>query len=949
MMAGILSRFTLRSLRRNRTRTIVSIVGIVLSCALITAVFTTVSSLERAMERATVLTEGSWTAFALQEGEADLDPLRADERVGAISVARELGEAKLGEIQETHLGSWLALRELPVAAGGANEEAQRLSVPLKLSEGRLPTAEGELVLSSSMRGLKPEGGGVRADETLALGSRLELDLGRRTRDGRVVSSLSDTILARDHDDPEFVSVEDDQLSQILTRSYTVVGFYETGYGGLGTDVGASYDDQVAFVSPGGPGSPTASLVWASASGFSNIDELESWAKGALGNDVYLHNNLLRYQGVYGTGVVWKALWEFAATLACVIAVASVSLIYNAFAISVAERTRQFGLLSSMGASRRQLRRAVFGEALMLGLVGIPLGVLVGVAGVAVTLRLTQEGFDALLNAKGVMGLHVSAPAILATIAFSLLVLVVSAWLPALRASHVSAIDAIRQTQDVHVSRGLARRLREGRAGKGLFGMPGILARRNLTRSSSKGRVIVASLAVSVALMVTGGYLAQSLSVIVSGGAGGVDAAVGEADLIVSYYSQGGSGTLAEMDGYLRESQLVFDAARRVEGASDVRSYRSFSTGILLPPNSLRTDLRPEGGADDGVGGLQVAADGSGAGWANVVVPDSESWRLICEAAGVDESTESIAVNRFTSYNEDGSSTVSAPLATRGEAVLVLAERSEQDLRPSLSLDRDGRPVAVYYRPAQDGDEAKADRHTVPLDEVSQQQEPLRVAALLDEMPEGLRWMLDSSIFPTYIVSPSAYERIAGVIFPSAARVGLNVADSGQAAENLDEAMRSVSLSGDYHVVDIAGDARSTRLALETMTLFCLLFSLILVLIAIANVFNTLSNSMLLRTREFAMLRSVGMGPSAFRRMVVCECASYALRGLAWGLALALTVSYFLYRATELVQRGIGFSLPWAAMGAACLASAAVLGISVAFALHKGHASNVVEALRTDAI
>ena len=152
-----------------------------------------------------------------------------------------------------------------------------------------------------------------------------------------------------------------------------------------------------------------------------------------------------------------------------------------------------------------------------------------------------------------------------------------------------------------------------------------------------------------------------------------------------------------------------------------------------------------------------------------------------------------------------------------------------------------------------------------------------------------------------------------------------------------------------NVVDLVVSAESTRLAFQTIQVFILCFTVIMALIAVANVFNTLTNSIILRMREFAVLKSVGMGDRAFARMLVCECASYALRGLVIGLVLAIAVAWLLYQALGIAFEGVGFSLPWAYIGAAVALVLVVLAISVAFALRKSHAANVVEALRADAV
>ena len=121
------------------------------------------------------------------------------------------------------------------------------------------------------------------------------------------------------------------------------------------------------------------------------------------------------------------------------------------------------------------------------------------------------------------------------------------------------------------------------------------------------------------------------------------------------------------------------------------------------------------------------------------------------------------------------------------------------------------------------------------------------------------------------------------------------------------------------------------------------------LIAVANVFNTLANGIILRTREFAALRSIGMGNRAFARMLAYECASYALRGLGIGLAAAVAVTFALFAATSMAFAGLEFTLPWDYVALAVAIVAVVLALSVAYALRRSHASNIVEALRSDAI
>ena len=137
--------------------------------------------------------------------------------------------------------------------------------------------------------------------------------------------------------------------------------------------------------------------------------------------------------------------------------------------------------------------------------------------------------------------------------------------------------------------------------------------------------------------------------------------------------------------------------------------------------------------------------------------------------------------------------------------------------------------------------------------------------------------------------------------------------------------------------------------LTTVNTFVGCFTAICVAIAVANVFNTLSNSLMLRRREFAVLRSIGMGTGAFRRMIAYECASLALRGFIIGTALSVLAAWGLWQSMSLSFRGYGFALPLGHLALAGGIILAVIAVSTVYALKKSRIDSVVEALRDDAI
>lgn len=173
------------------------------------------------------------------------------------------------------------------------------------------------------------------------------------------------------------------------------------------------------------------------------------------------------------------------------------------------------------------------------------------------------------------------------------------------------------------------------------------------------------------------------------------------------------------------------------------------------------------------------------------------------------------------------------------------------------------------------------------------------------------------------------------------------------AENaLASAMRNDVSGAEWSNIYLANNAeraRSTRLMAEAVQLFIGCFIVTMVLIAVANVFNTITSSIILRRREFAMLKSIGMDERAFRRMIALECASYAWRGLALGLAFGGLITYLIYQAMSMSFQGLDFTLPLEWLLASFALVIAMLALSTWYALRKAESKSIIAALREEAI
>ena len=228
-----------------------------------------------------------------------------------------------------------------------------------------------------------------------------------------------------------------------------------------------------------------------------------------------HEDLLRFEGKSTNNSFNAILYSMGAILMAIIMVGAISLIYSAFSISLSERTKQMGLLKSIGATKKQIRHSVVFEACVLCMVGIPLGIAAGLGGIGITLHGISGLLLKLWSGDTPLRIHlvVTWQAIAIAVIVSFITVLISAMIPAAKAVRIPAIQAIRQSDDIKIRAGKVKT--SGLTYK-LFGFSGMLASKNFKRNRKKYRTTVFSLFISIVLFVSAtsfsGYLKKSSSI-----------------------------------------------------------------------------------------------------------------------------------------------------------------------------------------------------------------------------------------------------------------------------------------------------------------------------------------------------------------------------------------------------------------------------------------------------
>lgn len=897
---NILHRYTRRMLRLNKTRTLVTIIGILLSVALITAVAEGAWSGLTYLRRSTEETVGSFGAYYCGMTPEQTADVFADPEVSRAVYWDELGYA---EIQS-------GIEEKPyLYLVSADAQLQEL-VPIRVTEGRMPERAGELLLPENLNAYN-----VSRDGSVpyAVGDTLTLEVGRRELRGEARGRTDEY----SPDDPE-------QLVNTQTRTYTVVGFYKRldyllepysapGYTAITT--GETGGAQTVFFSLRHPG-----------------QTIRYTDANPRSGEFYLNTDLLYYYGDSTNPYITATLSGLLAILIGLIMFGSIALIYNSFSISVSERTKQFGLLKSIGATNRQIRRSVLYEALVLCVIAIPAGLLVGVGGIGVTLYLLRGTFSTIFGFETSvqMGIALNFWVLLFAAAIGLLTAIISAWIPAKRAVRITAIEAIRQSTDVRVR---AKQVKTARLTYRLFGFPGMLASKNFKRSRKKYRATVVSLFLSVVLFISAASFCSYLTA-------SVEAGIDDYGFDLSYGLTPNS--IADADAL--KAKLA-----AAEGVTDAAWF-----------DMIPFDADVEGGlcTDTFRNKVAFVQDGSCNVYGRLLFVEDGVFRAL------------LAKNQLDPADYFNAGAPLALLCDRGSTAIVQAERGTQYL-PYTTFRSGAAPFALrttdvaqldgyhlvevtsdpetsearyrYLRIGVDSETAQPDDYLTRTAAEVETTRSLQIGAQLREAPffveEGVSVLYPYSLLPQVLGGHDVTE------YGSSPAIRFRSSNHSVTYTQMQSILQDAGLS-DSRLFNIAAAHDQERGIVTVVRVFSYGFIVLISLIAAANVFNTISTNVSLRRREMAMLKSVGMSRGGFNRMMNYECLLYGCKGLLWGLPAAFGVTYLIYRAVASTVL-TAFTVPWGSVAIAVGSVFAVVFATMLFSMDKIKKDNPIDALKNE--
>ncbi|MBE5967390.1 MAG: ABC transporter permease [Lachnospiraceae bacterium] len=870
---NIMNKITAKSLRKNKTRTIVTIIGVILSTAMITAVTTFISSMQAYILNYTVESEGDWHGVVQNVDSSDYQQLRKDKELKDVVAVKSDGFAYLPESRNEYK-PYLHVLEI--------QEQAFAHLPIRLLEGRLPQNGNEVVISEHIY----TNGGVE----YKIGDTLTLELGQRVfEDGTAILDQAG------YSTPE--EGEPEKLDITKERTFTVVGickrtsFQLEGYSSPGytlfTKLNMEDVQEKDILSVYYKTKHPRDI-------YTLMERIRKEYKGAICKE---NEELLLYMGISNNNSFNRVLYSLGTILISLIMVGSISLIYNSFAISVSERKKQFGLLSSIGATGKQRMNSVTYESFVIAGIGIPIGVISGIAGIGITLYLLKDALNSFLayESSVSLSLAVSVPAIIVAVIVALITILLSVYIPARRSRKVSAMDAIRQTSDIKLA---ARQVKTSKLVRKLFGMEGDLALKNFKRNRGRYRTTVISLFVSVVLFVAASSFASYLK-------GSVTDVYEDMEYDIVYNINSYEND-QEVDS---SKEKVYQDILALDGIQKGSIIDSVSVTANLPRDYVEDEYyntRMEQG--------EVSEDGEVSTLVSIQSVDHATFMEYIDKLGLSEeeftnpkSPTGILIDRQHYYNHD----------------------EQRYLNKNILKDKTVRSLPITY----------------DVDENQQGTMDIAIGAYADIAPYGVEDYAAGS-FLLMIVDEQgkeAYAKIEDSEWMSA--MYFSAKNPKQAEESIRKLLIEAKLPT-ANLFNLAESLQANRNIIMVISVFSYGFIVLISLITIANVFNTISTNVNLRRREFAMLKSVGMTQHGFNKMLNFECAFYGLKALIYGLPASVGITYLIYQS---VNRGVEmpFRLPVTSMVISSFSVFLVVFVSMLYSMSKIRNENILDALKSE--
>ena len=847
---SILNDLTIKNLKLNKKRTIVTIVGIILSTALMVGIGLLFSSFQDYMIRETISYNGKYEA---EYGDVSLDKLNSiDKKDFSYFYQKPIGFSKFDSANEYKPYIYIS----SVDKEYFNE--------LHLISGRFAENDSELVISNHIN--------TNGGASYKIGDTITLKYGERVIEG--VNTLANN---------EYY--EEETLNIVGEKTYTIVGIVErsnfedysaSGYSTFTLDMNDKEGTVNVFVM------------------FNNkkkiIKQSEDLAK-KLGYDnaISYNSTLLALYGESTYGNIMKSMITMIVIMLSLVSIGCIVVIYNSFAISVMERKKEFGLLSSIGATKKQLSYTVFFEALIEGIIGIILGICGAYIGIGTVILIINNLIGDILVLK--LNLVTNIVFIIIPVIFMILVIFISALVPSRRAAKVSPIEAIRQNDDIKINK---KKIKTGKLVNKLFGIEGEIALKNIKRNKKKYRVTIVSLFISIVLFISfSSYMNYTIDT--------ASSVMGEVpyDYQISYF-----GDDNDIDALDKISEII--------KSNDVKEYVSYSASNLSIIGNYTysdeyLDFYKSAYGDDGIKALTNLKYQ----YISIYILDDISYNKYKELIGLDKDSV-ILLNKFkgVSYGNNKRVNYDIPVINNGDINIKICNFDDND---------------------EDVDTTKYCNKKI---------DNIFITNKSFDLIEEFSYMSDFKL----IVNKKLYDNISdsGTHYTQFNIISDNT-------DNIDKLTKELDKYDNVNYTNVKESMKQANNMILVIKILMYGFIGLVTLIGVTSVFNTISTSMALRKREFAVLRSIGLTRKGFNKILFFESLFFGLKSLIYAIPVSLGVTIIIHYALADMMSINSIVIPWKAIIISIVSVFVIVLLTMMYSTSKIKKHNIIEQIREENI
>lgn len=847
---SILNRLTIKNLRLNKKRTIVTIIGIILSTALMVGIGLLFSSFQDLMIRDTIGYSGKYEA---KYNDVDLIKLNDIKNKNfTYFYEKPIGFSKTQSSNEYKPYMYIT---------SVNRE---YFDELKLIEGNIPKNENEIVISNHVI----TNGGL----DYKVGDIVTFTYGSRNIDGDITLANNELV------DGEFLTNEG-------THTYKIVGIVDRS-----NFESYSASGYTAFTVDVNSDNGNVNLYVMFNKNKNIIKQSEELAKELNYNgDINYNSTLLALYGESTYSNVMSSMGGMMIIMLSLVSIGCIIVIYNSFAISVMERKKEFGLLSSIGATKKQIKKSVFYEALVVGVIGIVFGILGAYIGIGTVILIINNLISDMLEYK--LYLVTNPLFIIIPVIFMIIVIGVSAFVPSRRASKVSPIEAIRQNDDIKINK---KKIRTSKLVLKLFGIEGEIALKNIKRNKKKYRVTIVSLFISIVLFISfSSYMNYTLNT--------ASSVMGEVpyDYRISYFGDD-------------NNKEALDKINEIVESSDVKEYVSYSVSNLSIIGNYTysdeyLDFYKSAYGDDGIKALNNLKYQK----IYILVLDDNSYNKYKKLIGLDKDSV-ILLNRFkgVSYGNNKRVNYDIPVINSGDINIKICNFDDND---------------------EDVDTTKYCNKNI---------DNIFVTNKSFDLIEEFSYMDDFKL----IVNKKLYDSIldGGTDFTQFNIISDNT-------NNIDKLIKELDKYSNVNYINIKESMKQTNNLILVVKILMYGFISLVTLIGVTSVFNTISTSMALRKREFAILRSIGLTRGGFNKMLFFESLFFGMKSLIFALPVSIGVTILIhYSLADMVSIST-IIIPWEAIIISIVSVFIIVLLTMMYSSSKIKKHNIIEQIREENI